>query len=138
SQRTLAVERQLTRLTGAEAALVVNNNAAATMLALAALAAGREVIVSRGELVEIGGNYRLPDVMPTSGARLREVGTTNKTRREDYARAISPETGALLKVHTSNYRITGFTESTPLAELVALGREHRLPVIDDIGSGALM
>ncbi len=138
SQRTLAVERQLTRLTGAEAALVVNNNAAATMLALAALAAGREVIVSRGELVEIGGNYRLPDVMQTSGARLREVGTTNKTRREDYARAISPETGALLKVHTSNYRITGFTESTPLAELVALGREHRLPVIDDIGSGALM
>lgn len=138
SQRTDAVERQLVRLTGGEAALVVNNNAAATMLTLAALAAGREVIVSRGELIEIGGNYRLPDVMQWSGARLREVGTTNKTRREDYAQAIGPDTAALMKVHTSNYRVVGFTESTQVEELAALGRERRLTVIDDIGSGALL
>ncbi len=138
SQRGLAVERRLMRLTGAEAAAVVNNNAGATLLALAALATGREVIVSRGQLIEIGGSYRLPEVMAASGAILREVGTTNKTRASDYAAAINDQTAALLRAHTSNYAIVGFTEETPLAELVALGRRHNLPVIDDIGSGALV
>lgn len=138
SQRAAAVERPLTKLTGAEAAIVVNNNAGATLLTLAALGAGREVIVSRGHLVEIGGSYRLPEVMSASGAILREVGTTNKTRAADYAAAIGEQTAALLRVHTSNYAIVGFTEQTPLAELVALGRKHNLPVIDDIGSGALV
>ncbi|HZN34433.1 MAG TPA: L-seryl-tRNA(Sec) selenium transferase [Pirellulaceae bacterium] len=138
SQRAVAVERQLTRLTGAEAAAVVNNNAGATLLTLAALATGREVIVSRGQLIEIGGSYRLPEVMTASGTVLREVGTTNKTRIGDYAAAIGEKTAALLRVHTSNYAVVGFTEETPLAELVALGRKHDLPVIDDIGSGALV
>ncbi len=138
SQRVAAVEGLLKQLTGAEAALVVNNNAAATLLTLAALAAGKEVIVSRGQLIEIGGSYRLPDVMTASGARLREVGTTNKTRLDDYQNAIGEETAALLRVHTSNYRVIGFTESVPLDELVRLGRRHNLPVIDDIGSGALI
>jgi L-seryl-tRNA(Ser) seleniumtransferase len=110
SQRHLAVQHLLTDLTGAESALVVNNNAGATVLTLAALAAGKEVIVSRGELVEIGGSYRLPDVMSVSGAILREVGTTNKTRIDDYAAAIGEETAALMRVHTSNYEIVGFTE----------------------------
>ncbi|MHB8970997.1 MAG: L-seryl-tRNA(Sec) selenium transferase [Pirellulaceae bacterium] len=137
SRRVVAVERLLQQLTGAEAAAVVNNNAAATLLTLAALAAGREVIVSRGQLVEIGGSYRLPEVMQASGAILREVGTTNKTRIGDYQAAIGDATAALMHVHTSNYIVQGFSESTPVAELVALGRqEHRL-VIDDIGSGAL-
>ena len=137
SRRIVAVERLLQQLTGAEAAAVVNNNAAATLLTLAALAAGREVLVSRGQLVEIGGSYRLPEVMQASGAVLREVGTTNKTRIGDYQAAIGDATAALMHVHTSNYVVQGFSESTPIAELVALGRqEHRL-VIDDIGSGAL-
>lgn len=138
SQRVVAVERLLQELTGAEAAAVVNNNAGATMLTLAALAAGREVIVSRGQLIEIGGSYRLPDVMATSGATLREVGTTNKTHLSDYENAIGEDTAALMRVHTSNFRVVGFTQEVPLAELVALGRRRGLPVIDDIGSGALI
>jgi L-seryl-tRNA(Ser) seleniumtransferase len=138
SQRVEAVEGLLRELTGAEAVAVLNNNAGATLLALAALAAGREVIVSRGELIEIGGSFRLPDVMSASGALLREVGTTNKTRIGDYRDAISDQTAALLLVHTSNYVVSGFTESTSLPELVALGRERRLPVLHDIGSGAVI
>jgi len=138
SQRVRAVEPLLRELTGAEAALVVNNNAAATLLTLAALAADREVVVSRGQLVEIGGSYRLPDVMACSGARLREVGTTNKTRLADYEQALGEQTAALMRVHTSNYRIVGFSESVPLSELVALGHKHEVPVIDDLGSGALL
>jgi len=137
SQRVEDAERWLKRLTGAEAALVVNNNAGATLIVLAALAAGREVIVSRGQLVEIGGSFRLPEVMEFSGARLREVGTTNKTRIDDYRAAIRPETAALMRVHASNYAIVGFTEQPSLAELVELGAKRHLPVIDDIGSGAL-
>jgi L-seryl-tRNA(Ser) seleniumtransferase len=138
SQRSQAVERLLEQLTGAEAALVVNNNAGATLLTLAALAGGQEVIVSRGQLIEIGGSYRLPDVMTASGARLREVGTTNKTRLSDYQNAIGPETGALLRVHTSNYVVAGFAEQPSLAELVELAGSQNLPLIDDIGSGALI
>jgi L-seryl-tRNA(Ser) seleniumtransferase len=138
SQRVVAVRKLLVQLTGAEDAAVVNNNAAATLLTLTALAKDREVIVSRGQLIEIGGSYRLPEVMSASGARLREVGTTNKTRIADYAAAIGEQTAALLRAHTSNYRIVGFTEEASLAELVALGRQRQLPVIDDIGSGALI
>ena len=123
----------LARACGAEAALVVNNNAAAVLLVLAALARGREVIVSRGELVEIGGGFRVPDVMAESGARLVEVGTTNRTRRADYEQALSPETALILSVHASNYRMIGFVESTPVAELATLGP----PVVVDIGSGLL-
>lgn len=138
SQRVLAVEGLLTELTGAEAALVVNNNAAATLLALAAMANGNEVIVSRGQLIEIGGSFRLPEVMAASGAVLREVGTTNKTRLDDYERAIGDETAALLLVHPSNFVVAGFAESVALADLVKLGRAKNLPVIHDIGSGALV
>lgn len=138
SQRKAAVEGLLKELTGAEAALVVNNNAGATMLTLSALAAGREVIVSRGQLIEIGGSYRLPDVMAASGAVLREVGTTNKTRLEDYATAIGENTAALMLVHPSNFVVVGFTAAVELAELVSLGRRHKLPVIHDIGSGAMI
>jgi len=138
SQRMQAVAPLLKELTGAEAAAVVNNNAGATLLTLSAVAADKEVIVSRGQLVEIGGSYRLPDVMQASGAKLKEIGTTNKTRLADYENAIGPETGALLQVHTSNYIIAGFSEATPLPELVRLGQQHELPVIDDIGSGALI
>lgn len=137
-QRDVAVKRLLRELTGAGSATVVNNNAAATMLTLSALATGKEVIVSRGELVEIGGSYRLPDVMECSGAKLREVGTTNKTHLRDYESAINENTGALLRVHPSNYRIVGFTEAVSLSELVKLGKKHHLPVIDDVGSGALI
>jgi L-seryl-tRNA(Ser) seleniumtransferase len=137
-QRIRAVERLLCELTGAEAAVVVNNNAAATMLTLSALAKGKEVIVSRGQLIEIGGSYRLPDVMECSGAKLKEVGTTNKTHSSDYAGAIHEETGALLRVHPSNYEIVGFTESVSTAELAKIAAPHGLPVIDDIGSGALI
>ncbi|WP_165250373.1 L-seryl-tRNA(Sec) selenium transferase [Paludisphaera soli] len=136
-RRTDDVEGLLRRLTGAEAATVVNNNAAATILSLRALAAGREVVVSRGQLVEIGGSFRLPDVSEASGARLREVGTTNRTRLSDYERAIGPDTAALMRIHTSNYRIVGFSESVGIAELAALGRSRGLWTIDDIGSGAL-
>ncbi len=138
SQRGRAVEKLLCGLTGAEAAAVVNNNAGATLLTLAAVAGGREVIVSRGQLIEIGGSYRLPDVMTASGTRLREVGTTNKTRISDYSQAIVEQTAALLRVHTSNYVVCGFTEQPALSELIQLGRERNLPVIDDIGSGAIV
>lgn len=138
SQRIDAVEKLLCELTGAEAAAVTNNNAGATMLTLAAMAAGKEVVVSRGELIEIGGSYRLPEVMTSSGAQLKEVGTTNKTRAGDYEKAIGEETGALMKVHTSNYIVCGFTEAASITELVGLGRRHGIPVIDDVGSGALL
>ena len=128
----------LRRLTGAEAAIVVNNNAAALLLALAALAEGREVVVSRGELIEIGDGFRIPDVLARSGARLVEVGTTNRTRAADYDRAIGPETALLLRVHQSNFRVVGFTEQPRVEELAAVARRHELPLVDDLGSGALV
>jgi L-seryl-tRNA(Ser) seleniumtransferase len=135
--RAAGVEPLLCQLTGAEAALCVNNNAAAVLLALAGLAGGGEVVVSRGELVEIGGGFRIPDVITQGGARLVEVGTTNKTRLADYAAAITPATRVLLKVHQSNYRIVGFTAEATLAELAALARERRLLLVEDQGSGTL-
>src|SRR6202030_2872935 len=119
-------------------ATVVNNNAAATVIALRALCSAQEVVISRGQLIEIGGSFRIPEIMAVSGAILKEVGTTNITRLSDYERAIGPTTGALLRVHTSNYRISGFTEAVSLADLVALGQKHAIKVIDDIGSGALL
>jgi L-seryl-tRNA(Ser) seleniumtransferase len=128
----------LCRLTGAESAVVVNNNAAATMLILAALAAHREVIVSRGELVEIGGGFRVPEVMSQSQAILREVGTTNRTRASDYEAAVSSATALILRVHRSNFTIEGFTEQPALRELVEIGRQHRVPVVEDLGSGNLI
>jgi L-seryl-tRNA(Ser) seleniumtransferase len=138
SSRQIAVREWLCRLTGAESATAVNNNAAATVLTLRALAQGREVILSRGQLIEIGGSFRIPEIMAVSGAILREVGTTNITRLADYERAIGPATAALMEIHPSNYRVRGFSKSVPLPDLVNLGRKHNLPIIDDIGSGALL
>jgi len=132
------IEELLQQVTGAESAMVVNNNAAAVLLILSALGKGGEVITSRGELVEIGGSFRIPEIMVQCGCTLREVGATNKTHLRDYESAIGEQTRALLKVHTSNYRIMGFSEAVPLAELVALGRERGLPVIEDLGSGSLV
>jgi L-seryl-tRNA(Ser) seleniumtransferase len=136
--RDVHLEGLLCELTGAEAATVVNNNAAATMLILNTLAQGREVIVSRGQLVEIGGAFRMPDVMEASGAILREVGTTNKTHLKDYIAAINENTGAIMRVHHSNYRIVGFAEEPSIEALSTVAQEHNLPLIDDLGSGALL
>jgi L-seryl-tRNA(Ser) seleniumtransferase len=134
-RRDVHAERLLCQLTGAEAAVIVNNNAAATLVSLAALAAGREVVISRGELVEIGGGFRVPDVMAQSGAVLREVGSTNRTRVSDYAAALSDRTALILRVHPSNFTIEGFTERPQLEELVGLGRRFGIPVAEDLGSG---
>jgi len=131
-------EKIITKITGAESAMAVNNNAAAVLLILSALAKDKEVVVSRGELVEIGGSFRVPDVMAQSGSKLVEVGTTNKTHLYDYENAISDETAALLKVHTSNYKIVGFTESVPVEEIAKLAHKHNIPVVEDIGSGVLV
>ena len=139
-ERGLGVERWLTRLTGAEAALVVNNGAAAVLLALSALAAGKRVVVSRGELIEIGGSFRIPEILERSGARLLEVGTTNRTHLKDYERALDRnrgEVGAILRVHPSNFRIEGFTTRPKIEELAGLARSRRVPLIEDLGSGAL-
>ncbi|MHB1424076.1 MAG: L-seryl-tRNA(Sec) selenium transferase [Gemmataceae bacterium] len=138
SSRQIAIREWVCRLTGAESATAVNNNAAATVIVLRTVARGKEVVISRGQLIEIGGSFRIPDIMGESGAILHEVGTTNITRLSDYERAIGPNTAALLQVHSSNYRISGFTKSVPLTDLVALGKKHGLPAIDDIGSGALL
>ncbi len=137
-ERYAHFEELLCKVTGAEAAIAVNNNAAAVMLILSTMAKAGEVLVSRGELVEIGGKFRIPDVMEQSGASLVEVGTTNKTHYADYEKAITEETTALLKVHTSNYRIVGFTETVPIAQLVELGEKYEIPVIEDLGSGVLI
>jgi L-seryl-tRNA(Ser) seleniumtransferase len=137
-ERYSHVESLLCELTGAEAALVVNNNAAAVLLALSGLAAGRDVVVSRGELVEIGGSFRIPDVMRMSGGILKEVGTTNRTHLKDYQRAISAQTALLLKVHTSNFSVVGFTAEVSIEQLVRCGRDAGIPVMADIGSGSLL
>ena len=136
--RQAYVARLLRQVTGAEAALVVNNNASALLLGLAALAAGKEVIVSRGEAVEIGGGFRIPDVLRQSGATLVEVGTTNRTYAQDYEDAVSEDTGAILAVHASNFRVTGFTHTPGISDLVELGRRRGIPVLHDLGSGCLL
>lgn len=136
--RHVHVEKVIEKITGAEAAMVVNNNAAATMICLAAMGRGKEMVISRGELVEIGGSFRIPEIMEESGAHLAEVGTTNKVKLSDYKNKINENTGAIMKVHTSNYKIIGFTEEVPLKELVKLGREENLPVIYDMGSGLMI
>ncbi len=138
SRRDQRIEQLLKRLTGAEAATVVNNNAAATAIVLNTVAKGKEVIVSRGQLVEIGGSFRLPDVMSFSGAKLVEVGTTNKTHPYDYVNAITENTAAIMRVHPSNYRIQGFTSEVPLEELVEIAHAHNLVMLDDVGAGALI
>ncbi|HPD57330.1 MAG TPA: L-seryl-tRNA(Sec) selenium transferase [Smithellaceae bacterium] len=137
-QRYDHASRLLCALTGAEDALIVNNNAAAVLLVINTLAEGKEAIVSRGELIEIGGEFRIPEVMSKSATRLREVGTTNRTRLKDYEKAINKETGLIMKVHTSNYRIIGFTEEAEIEELVTLGKKKRIPVMNDLGSGCLI
>lgn len=136
--RDVHIERLLRQLIGAEAAMVVNNNASAVLLALTVLAKRKEVVVSRGQAVEIGGGFRIPDVMRQSGAKLIEVGTTNCTYIHDYEQAISPRTAALLRVHTSNFRVEGFTSSVAIEEMVVLGKKHDIPVLDDLGSGCLL
>jgi L-seryl-tRNA(Ser) seleniumtransferase len=136
--RYVHVEEDLMELTGAEGAMVVNNNAAAVLIALDSIAKDREVIISRGQLVEIGGSFRIPEVMKKSGARMVEVGTTNKTAIMDYESVIGPDTALLLKVHTSNFQIVGFTEEVGLEELAALGKRYDLPIMEDLGSGCLV
>ncbi len=138
ADRYRKISRLLNILTGAEAGIIVNNNAAATMLILNAVAKGKEAIVSRGQLIEIGGSFRIPDVMAQSGAIMREVGTTNRTHLKDYEGAINEKTGAIIRVHQSNYTITGFTKEVPLEDLVNLGKKYNIPIIDDLGSGALI
>ena len=138
SKRDERIEDLLVRLTGAEAATVVNNNAAATSIVLNTVAKGREVIVSRGQLVEIGGSFRLPDIMKSSGVKLVEVGTTNRTHLRDYGDAVTDNTAAVMRVHPSNYRIVGFTSEVPLADLVRLAHDHGLVMIDDVGAGSLI
>ncbi|MGQ9534373.1 MAG: L-seryl-tRNA(Sec) selenium transferase [bacterium] len=138
ADRYKKINKLLQIITGAEAGIFVNNNAAATLLILNTIGKGKEIIISRGQLIEIGGSFRIPDVMAQSGAILREVGTTNRTHLKDYESAINENTAAILRVHQSNYRITGFTKQVPLEELVGLGKKYGLPVIDDLGSGALL
>ncbi len=138
ADRYKKISRLLQILTGAEAGIIVNNNAAATLIVLNTMAKGKEVVVSRGQLIEIGGAFRIPEIMAQSRAIMREVGTTNRTHLKDYEGAINENTAALLRVHQSNYRIVGFTKEVPLDELVALGKKHNIPVIDDLGSGALI
>jgi L-seryl-tRNA(Ser) seleniumtransferase len=138
ADRYKKISRLLEILTGAEAGIIVNNNAAATLLVLNEMAKGKEVIVSRGQLIEIGGAFRIPEIMAQSGAIMHEIGTTNRTHLKDYVNAINEQTGALLRVHQSNYRILGFTKEVQLDELVRLGKKHDIPVIDDLGSGALI
>jgi L-seryl-tRNA(Ser) seleniumtransferase len=137
-KREQAIEQLLLDLTGAEAATGVNNNAAAVLLGLNTVADGKEVVVSRGELIEIGGSFRIPEIMAKSGAILKEVGSTNRTHPEDYEKAINKKTALLLKVHTSNYKIIGFSSEVELAQLIAIGKKHKIPVMEDLGSGALI